>query len=280
MADTSVIVNPGQAPAAPAPAPGVAPAAAPGASVTVNSSPSQHQFTIGGPAPAAPAAPERPQWLPAKFQSPEQMAMAYADLERAYTQSRQAAPQQQTQQAAPNTMTGAPVQQAPSTGAPQGAIDWDLLRADLAQGQQISEGTFRAHEARGVDRTALRAIIDGQKAMAVARAAAVHEAVGGKQTYEQMQAWASANLNADEKIAYSQAVNMSPEMAKIAAQGLLVRFQQAAGQQGQLIQGGAPTGLNDGFRSSAEMTAAIRDPRYKKDSAYRADVERKIAGMR
>jgi hypothetical protein len=49
------------------------------------------------------------------------------------------------------------------------------------------------------------------------------------------------------------------------------------GKQPKLIGGTQSETTSSAFRSVAELTSAMADPRYKNDSAYRKDVERKLA---
>ena len=43
-----------------------------------------------------------------------------------------------------------------------------------------------------------------------------------------------------------------------------------------MLQGKASADIKEAFRSQAELVAAMDDPRYEKDPAYRQDVERKL----
>ena len=43
-----------------------------------------------------------------------------------------------------------------------------------------------------------------------------------------------------------------------------------------MLQGKAPSNSRDVFRSQAELVAAMSDPRYESDEAYRADVVEKL----
>jgi len=61
-----------------------------------------------------------------------------------------------------------------------------------------------------------------------------------------------------------------------AAQALNARYQDAVGYDGEMLTGSAPRNTGDGFRSQAELVAAMSDPRYDKDPAYRADVADKL----
>jgi hypothetical protein len=44
-----------------------------------------------------------------------------------------------------------------------------------------------------------------------------------------------------------------------------------------MLTGSAPRNTGDVFRSQAELVAAMSDPRYDKDPAYRQDIADKLA---
>ena len=54
------------------------------------------------------------------------------------------------------------------------------------------------------------------------------------------------------------------------------KYENAVGVEGQLITGKAPSASTDTFRSQAELVAAMGDPRYDNDPAYRQDVISKL----
>jgi hypothetical protein len=62
-----------------------------------------------------------------------------------------------------------------------------------------------------------------------------------------------------------------------AAQALNSRYQDAVGYDGEMLTGSAPRNTSNGFRSQAELIAAMSDPRYDKDPAYRQDIADKLA---
>ena len=53
------------------------------------------------------------------------------------------------------------------------------------------------------------------------------------------------------------------------------RYTDAVGFEGTTLQGKAATS-QDVFRSQAELVAAMNDPRYDRDPAYRQDIYNKL----
>jgi len=67
-----------------------------------------------------------------------------------------------------------------------------------------------------------------------------------------------------------------PNMIRLAIQGLNARYRSEAAPS--LLQGGTgPVSTGGKFESTAELTAAMSDPRYEKDPAYRQQVSDKLA---
>ena len=105
----------------------------------------------------------------------------------------------------------------------------------------------------------------------------IQQAVGGSDEYQNMILWASQNLSEQEVQMYDAVMDRGDPLAMFfAAQALNARYQDAVGYDGEMLTGTAPKNTNDAFRSQAELVAAMSDPRYDKDPAYRADVADKL----
>lgn len=105
----------------------------------------------------------------------------------------------------------------------------------------------------------------------------IQEAVGGPDEYQNMIQWASQNLSEQEVAMYDAVMDRGDPLAMFfAAQALNSRYQDAVGYDGEMLTGNAPRNTGDAFRSQAELVAAMSDPRYDKDPAYRADVADKL----
>ena len=91
-----------------------------------------------------------------------------------------------------------------------------------------------------------------------------------------MAEWAKVNLSEQEIAAYNKATS-SADMAVVenAVLGLAYRYQTAVGKDPKLL-GGQTVG-SSGFQSVAQLTEAMKDPRYEKDPAYRKDVQNRLA---
>ena len=113
--------------------------------------------------------------------------------------------------------------------------------------------------------------------MSDAQVNSVMNAAGGESNYAKVVEWAASNLSDRQIDAFDSVVDSgNPAAIGIAFQGLQSAYQEANGYEGRMLQGRAPSSAGDVFRSQAELVAAMGDPRYDTDPAYRADVVDKL----
>lgn len=221
---------------------------------------------------------ERPAWLPEKFNSAEDFAKAYSELEKKLGGAK-------TEETPPK--------EAPAEGGDPASLEIEEQSADLPanvteddfsrynqeflEKGELSDATYEDLAKKGIPRETVDAYIAGQQALVEKRQSAGYEIVGGKDEYSKMVEWAKVNLSKEEAAAYNQAVNGSWELAQIAIQGLQAKYQKTVGKTPNLVQGTA--GNNGGsmaFTSKEEVKAAMRDPRYKVDASYRDQVANRL----
>ena len=105
----------------------------------------------------------------------------------------------------------------------------------------------------------------------------IQESVGGEESYQEMIQWATQNLTENEIKLYDTAMDKGDPLTMFfAAQALNARYRDAAGYEGRMLTGSAPRNTGEVFRSQAELVAAMSDPRYDKDPAYRMDISEKL----
>jgi len=103
--------------------------------------------------------------------------------------------------------------------------------------------------------------------------AALKDMAGGEQEYQQMLNWAGENLSDEEIDMYDSVMDSGdPAACFFAVQALMAQYGDMTGVDGQLLTGSDPVSTNQGFRSQQELVAAMSDPRYDSDPAYREDV--------
>ena len=105
----------------------------------------------------------------------------------------------------------------------------------------------------------------------------IHGLVGGQDNYNNMMSWATQNVSEQEVNMYDAVMELgNPLAAYFAVQALALKYQDAAGKDGQMITGKAPKSTGDVFNSQAEMVKAMEDSRYEDDPAYRQEILQKL----
>ena len=113
--------------------------------------------------------------------------------------------------------------------------------------------------------------------MSDAQVNSVMNAAGGEANYNRIVEWAASNLDNRSIDAFDSVVDSgNPAAINIAFAGLKSRYEEANGYEGRMLQGKAASSGGDLYRSQAELVAAMSDPRYDTDPAYRADVIEKL----
>jgi hypothetical protein len=165
----------------------------------------------------------------------------------------------------------------PAVPAPT-KLDFTKVDAEFAEHGKLSDKTVEALEAAGFDRSRIDLHLRGLQALQREYSGKAFTAAGGEEKYNAMIAWAKTGLAEGERKAFDTAVMSGDDATMVlAVQGLTAKFAAANGSDPKLLGGTRPGAQSAGFRSTAEMKAAMRDPRYKSDPAYRADVENKLA---
>ena len=218
---------------------------------------------------------ERPDWLPEKFKSAEDMAKAYSALESKLGQgSETEASQEEETEALEEAVT----QNASEVSEllDSKGLDFDVFQQEYLETGGLSEEAYQALEESGLPRSMVDTWIDGQDALAGQLTSEIHNIAGGQDNYTDMMQWASNNLPESEIDAYNATMDrMNPDEIRLAVQGLNARYRSEA--EPNLIQGGTGAVSGGKFDSNAELTEAMRDPRYAKDPAYRQEVANKLA---
>ena len=217
---------------------------------------------------------ERPEWLPDKFKTSEDMAKAYSELEKKLGSK---APPEPPQVPVPPTGDNADTMAAKEVAGKAG-IDFDTLSNKYRDNGVLEDADYADLEGKGIPKSMVDSYIAGQEAILNEKRNTVFNAVGGEQEYDAMTAWATGSMDSSEIQAYNIAVdsgNMSAAM--MAVKGLKARYQAAEGfEPTREVQGSTSKADPGSYRSIAEMQKDMLDPRYRLDAAFRKDVERKI----
>jgi len=217
---------------------------------------------------------DRPEWLPEKFKSAEDMAQAYSELEKKLGQPKEEATEEPEQSEAEvenkEEQAEENVSEAYQTIA-------EASKEFFENDGQLSEETYNALEKAGLPRDLVDSYAAGQQALLQSEEAQIQSVANGQ--YDAMAEWANENLPQEEIDAFDEAVTGGTvQQAKLAVQGLYARFQNATGSSPKLTQGSVSGVSTMPFKSMQELARAQSDPRYRSgDKAYHEEIDRRLA---
>jgi hypothetical protein len=208
--------------------------------------------------------------LAGKYRSAEELERGYLELQKRLSGKQE--------EEAPEATTEEPEQVEEET--PEEVDLYDSIMESYRTGEWDPELVGKVENMSPVD--VANMFLQKQEAVQTPQATSadieqIQESVGGTSEYQNMIQWASQNLSEQEVSMYDQVMDRGDPLAMFfAAQALNARYQDSVGYDGEMLTGSAPRNTTDGFRSQAELVAAMSDPRYDKDPAYRADVADKL----
>ena len=175
----------------------------------------------------------------------------------------------------------------PEPEEPESNPNVDMLTSasqEYAEKGEMSKETFESLKNMSSE-DLLNAYIEMQKGNTVAPPVELNDSdisdlkssVGGDEAYDQLTGWASESLSDAELDAFNATVeNGTKAQIQMMLSGIKARYESENGYEGRQLQGKPPSNTGDTFRSQAELIAAINDPRYDRDPAYRNDVLMKL----
>ena len=225
-----------------------------------------------------PTAEGRPAWLPDKFDSPEAMARAYAELETKFHSSDEQLQQYENQanyeQQAQEIMETPPhmVDQLLS----ERDLDFSVFQQEYNETGQLSEDAYLALQEAGIEPQMVDTWIAGQEAIADQQIDSIYNMVGGEDAYNGMLEWAGNNLEPWEMDSFNDQIESLDANSMFAVQGLMARMQNDEGSPPMLYQGEPSQYSAPKYDSLAQLTSAMSDPRYASDPAYRREVTSRL----
>jgi hypothetical protein len=227
----------------------------------------------------------RPEGLPEKFKSVEDMAKSYSELE-----SKLGAQDKSYEN---ETSQPEPKQESKTESKPEGdleiaekavsnaGLNMETLQNEYNEKGQLDDKSYESLEKAGIPKSYVDAFINGQAALAKQQGDEVKAVVGGEESYNKIASWAAENMTEGEKKAYNDTVNgRDVESIKLAVAGLKAKYDMANGNEPNLVQAKATPTTGGSYESWAQVTEAMADPRYAKDIAYQNAVKAKIANSK
>jgi hypothetical protein len=224
-------------------------------------------------------AQSKPEGLPEKFNSVEDLVKSYSELEKKLGgQSKEEVDpvsKATVKEDAPKSDSKLEIAEQAVADA---GLDMSSLQKEYSEKGQLDTKSYEALEKVGITKQYVDNYIAGQEAIANQQANEIKQTVGGDESYQEMVDWASKNMTEGEKQAYNKAVNSGDmDTVKLAVNALKGQFERANGIEPKLVSGKAQPTVEQGFESWAQVTEAMADPRYAKDIAYQNEVKNKLA---
>ena len=210
---------------------------------------------------------QKPEWLPEKFKTAEELAKAYSELEKKFSSNNNKDAKQET-----------PKNKSEEVKAE--GFTLEKYSQEYADAGGLSDKSYAELAKLRLDKNLVDGYIEGQKAISDNYQKQIYNEVGSQEQYTQLVDWASKNLSSEEVESFNDVVsNGSIQAMKFAVRGLMATagMKQSSTKQQDLFQGDSDFLSVDAFQSIAQVTQAMNDPRYEKDSAYRKEVTDKIA---
>lgn len=206
---------------------------------------------------------DRPEWLPEKFKSPEDLAKAYSELEQ-----RMSAPQEDQ-----------PQEQEVREELDNAGVDYDALSQEFWQNGDLSDESYDALEKAGIPRSIVDSYIDAQMAMVENQRAAIMGEVGGPDGYAELTAWAADNLDQSEIDYYNKVIDGNDfDAIKMVVRSVAARRDASEGVEPSRNLSGSVTGGTGGvYESVSQLMSDMQSKQYETDPAFRAQVEAKLA---
>ena len=218
---------------------------------------------------------QRPDWLPEKFKTPEDLVQSYQQLEQKLgSQSQSQTGDAELPDEYQNVEKS--LQEAEEVVEKAG-LDFGVLADEYAEKGELSQEAYDTLSEAGIPQQMVDQFIEGQEAKTQLIQQNAFNLVGGEQRYHQMVDWAKGNLSKGEVEAFNQDIGQRDlERAQFAIKGLFTRFAMAQGVTPNLVKGTGQA-RPGGFQSVAQLKEAMKDPKYKADPAYRNEVMQKLS---
>ena len=156
-------------------------------------------------------------------------------------------------------------------------IDPQVISNTFTETGKITEDDYEKLGEAGFSKQVIDTYLDGLRGAANpaedikdAQLNDILSVTGGEEGYSKLRDWTQQNMPDETLKAFDKILDtQDPTMIKVAVQGFAAQMREAEGYEPQLINGRTATSNTNTFRTQAELTKAMADPRYGKDEAYK-----------
>ena len=229
------------------------------------------------------AADEQPELIAGKFKSQDDLLKAYEELQKKLGSEAPAEEPSEEVEPTEERVEEEPVEEQPEATEITETVNYmHQLSKEVGDDGVLSEEAI--DKLSGLDtKDLIKAYMQynsqaQQASIAGSELQAIRDSVGGDAQYTEMVQWAANNLSETEIADFNAVTNTNnPAAIRFAVSSLNSRWKEGAGHEAELVTGRKAADNGARFRSHAELSRAIADPRYASDPAYRQDVEAKLS---
>lgn len=215
---------------------------------------------------------EAPAKLAGKFETAEDLERAYKELE-AKLGGKDKAPDEDKADDTVEDLTEDQLNERLT----KGNVDVESIANHYETTGELADEHYESLEKAGIPRAYVDQYLAGVEAQAIQARDEIMSEIGGQEAFSEMVSWASSTWTPAQLSAYNKAVESGDmDVVRSAVMSLAYKYQATNGRDPKLVRGAAG-GAGDGFGSVAQLTEAMKDPRYTSDPAYRKEVEAKLA---
>ena len=224
--------------------------------------------------------------MPDKFKgkSAEEIARAYAELEKMKNQPKEETPEEeQPEEAADDSEFVNPMLEE---GRPEGSKDVPVDQfveylQEYDNTGELSEDSYQKLEELGYNKQFVDEKIDYIKYKREKEVEAVLEPYGGTEAFKDVSAWAAANFTEQQlENINAQLASGNKQTQDAVLASLFMGYKQsnktAAPQDVTLHTNQPQATRTEGYATKSDYLKDAKDPRYEKDSGYRKMVEQKM----
>ncbi len=223
-------------------------------------------------------AQEESKKLAGKYESAEELEKAYIELQKKLGDKEETSEEPKAEEETEET------EETPETD-PTVALLTEANNEYYENGNKLSEETLEKFKSMS-SQDLVNAYIEMQKNnpqpnnqeadVTQSQINQIQNSVGGENQYQKLMQWAGQNLPENEVNAFDGLINTgNVDAIQLGVQALKSKYDEANGYEGRMLTGKAAQ-TADVFRSQAQLVAAMSDPRYDTDPAYRQDVVAKL----
>ena len=208
---------------------------------------------------------DRPEWLPEKFGSPEDLAKAYSELEARFSSNDQQVDEGVDEDAAREDLE-------------QAGVDYDALSQEFWDNGDLSAESYDMLEQAGIPREIVDSYIESQIGAVESQRSSIMNEVGGEEGYQELTSWAADNLD-DAEIDYFNRMMDSNDFnaIRMSVRSIAARREASEGiEPARNLSGSLSGGTGGSYDSVQQLMSDMQNPSYESDPAFRAQVEAKL----